>query len=67
MIKRTGLIVLSLLLLSMGLNTASFLTPLVCLSHILCTKILCLCTKYLSTFNESDLFPLKLLAVSTVL
>lgn len=67
MIKSAGVTVLSLLLLSMGLNTASFLTPLVCLSHFLYTKNLCLGTKYLSSFSKSDLFLLKLLAVSTVL
>lgn len=48
MIRSHPLTVLNLLLLGMKLYTASFLIPLLCLSHILYTKILCLCAKNLS-------------------
>lgn len=68
MIKSHAMTVLNFLLLGMKLNTASFLIPLLYLSHTLYTKILCLSFyKNLSTFSKSDYLLLKELVVSAVL
>lgn len=66
MIRSHAVTILNLLL-GMKLNSASFLIPLLRLSHILYIKILHLCAKNLSMFSKSDYLLLKAQVVSTVL